>query len=136
MMNLTDLLSNIHWLPVTVITIVSFALGAAWHMPMFFGNVWKEENNAHQVKQQINAPLVFGGTAIVHFMAISGLSAVVSGHGGEYGFLAGLFISIVWAGPVMTGTYLFANRSLKILAIDFGMYLVLFSLGGMVLGIW
>jgi hypothetical protein len=36
----------------------------------------------------------------------------------------------------MAATYLFANRSLKLLAIDAGMYFVLFGISGLVLGIW
>jgi len=36
----------------------------------------------------------------------------------------------------MTATYLFANRSLKLLAIDAGMYIILFALSGLVMGIW
>jgi hypothetical protein len=72
----------------------------------------------------------------VHFVAISGLSAIVSGMGGLIGFSSGLLISLVWILPAMMGTYLFANRSLKLLAIDDGMYIVLFSFSGFILGIW
>jgi hypothetical protein len=36
----------------------------------------------------------------------------------------------------MTGTYLFANRSLKLLAIDAGMYIFLFTVAGLILGTW
>ena len=84
----------------------------------------------------INAQLIFGGTAVMHFLAILSLSAIISGHGGKYGILTGFLISIVWIVPAMSGTYLFANRSIKLLAIDSGMYIVIFSLSGLVLGIW
>ena len=45
-------------------------------------------------------------------------------------------ISIIWIVPAMSGTYLFANRSIILLAIDAGMYIVLFSVSGFILGIW
>jgi hypothetical protein len=135
-MNLSVLISTIHWIPVIVMTLFSFVLGFIWHSPFLFGKTWKKENNPENEKNKINAPLIFGGTAVMHFLTISGLSAVVSGLGGLIGLEIGLLISIVWILPVMSGTYLFANRSLKLLAIDAGMYIVLFSLSGFILGIW
>jgi len=134
-MNLTDLISNIHWVPVVVLTIFSFVIGFAWHRPFLFGKTWKQENFPDDMPK-INAPLIFGGTAVMHFLAILSLSAVISGHGGKYGILTGFLISIVWIVPAMSGTYLFASRSVKLLAIDSGMYIVLFSLSGFILGIW
>ncbi len=135
-MNLLHFVSNIHWIPVIVMTIFSFALGAFWHRPFLFGKIWARENNPNNIQVKINAPLIFGGTAIMHFIAIAALSALVSGQGGVKGVMSGLFISIIWIVPAMGGTYLFANRSLKLLAIDAGMYIILFSLTGFILGIW
>ena len=48
----------------------------------------------------------------------------------------GFLVSVVWILPAMTATYLFANRSLKLLAIDAGLYVVLFTLAGGIMGIW
>ena len=52
------------------------------------------------------------------------------------GLIIGLLISLVLIPPAMSGAYLFANRSLKLLAIDAGMYFVLFPVSGYILGIW
>jgi Protein of unknown function (DUF1761) len=134
-MNLLNLISNIHWLTVIILTVFSFLIGVIWHSPMFFGKAWKKENNPKNIPVKINAAIVFGGTAVMHFIAISGLSAIISGSGGINGLIDGLLISIVWIVPAMSGTYLFANRSIKLLAIDSGMYIVLFSLAGFILGI-
>lgn len=135
-MNLLSLISNIHWIPVIVLTIFSFALGAFWHSSLIFGKTWKKENNPNNIPVKINAPLIFGGTAVMHFLAVCGLSAVASGTGGATGLVDGLLISLIWILPAMAGTYLFANRSLRLLAIDAGMYIVLFSIAGYILGIW
>jgi hypothetical protein len=116
-------------------TIFSFIIGFAWHRPLLFGKTWSSENNPNNIKQKINAPLIFGGTAVMHFIALSALAAVVSKQGSLNGFLYGFFIAVLWIVPAMTGTYLFANRSLKLLAIDSGMYIVLFSISGLVFGI-
>ena len=135
-MELHSFISNIHWIPVVVMTILSFVLGFAWHQPFLFGKTWKQKNNPGSLPVKINAPLIFGGTAVVHFVAIAGLSAVVSGNGALPGAISGFLIAVVWIIPAMAGTYLFANRSVKLLIIDTGMYVVLFTLTGLVLGIW
>ena len=135
-MNVPELLSNIHWIPVISVTIFSFVLGALWHHKFLFGNPWKKENNPQNIPVKINAPLIFGGTALMHFMAIAALSAIISGKGGFEGMHTGLAISFFFILPAMTGTYLFANRSLKLLAIDAGMYILLFGAAGFILGIW
>lgn len=135
-MILRYLIGNIHWFQVLLITIFSFALGFVWHSPWLFGKFWKQENYPNNLPIKINAPLVFGGTAVVHFLALAGLSAVVSGQGAIDGAFLGLLIAIVWMVPVMAGTYLFAGRSIKLLLIDAGQYVVLFVLSGFVLGVW
>lgn len=135
-MFIVDLISVIHWLPVLVMTVFSFALGAFWHSPVLFGKPWKKENNYNTPKEELNMPLIFGGTAVFHFLALAGLSAIISGSGALNGLLMGLLVSIVWVFTALGGTYLFANRSVKLLLIDAGMYVVLFSLSGLVFGIW
>lgn len=135
-MNFNNLISNIHWIPVILVTILTFVIGFLWHQPFLFGKTWKRENNPNDVLQKINAPKIFGGTAVLHFIAIMSLSALVSGKGGVNGLLTGFLISFVWVLPAMGGTYLFANRSVRLLAIDSGMYILLFSLSGFILGLW
>ena len=135
-MNFSPLISNIHWVPVIVMTLFSFLLGALWHQPFLFGKLWQAENQLDNDKSTLNLPLIFGGTAIFHLLALAALSAVVAGQGGMNGFLSGLLIALLWIFPSMGATYLFANRSVKLLAIDAGMYVVLFSVAGWVMGIW
>lgn len=134
-MNLTAFIANIHWLPVAVTTILSFALGAAWHQKFLFGKIWSKENKP-TLERKMNIPLIFWGTALMHFIAFCGLSALVSNLGWINGTIVGLLVSLVWVLPSMTATYLFANRSLKLLLVDAGMYIVLFALAGGILGAW
>ena len=128
-------IENINWLAVIVLTVLSFVIGFLWHQPFMFGNTWKNENR-YDMEKKINAPLIFGVTALVHFVALTGLSALTSGIGAVLGIKIGLLISVLWILPAITGTYLFANRSLKLLAIDAGMYIVLFAFAGLIFGIW
>lgn len=133
-MNLNDLISNIQWLSVFLLTIVSFFLGFIWHRPFLFGKIWTKENFGENLPK-FNAPMIFGLTAVIHFLAIAGLSALISHTGGFNGLISGLLIALVWVFPAMGGTYLFENRSLKLLLIDAGMYVFLFGLSGLILGI-
>ena len=135
-MNFTSLIPNIHWIPVIIMTILSFPIGFAWHQKFLLGETWKEENKLTLGKKKMNIPLIFGGTAVMHLLALAGLSSVVSNAGWQNGLHAGVLIWFVWVLPPMAATYLFANRSMKLLAIDAGMYMVLFGISGLVLGIW
>lgn len=79
-MNVSILFSNIHWLPVAVVTVFSVVIRFAWHQKFLFGTTWTEENKPTLEKKMI-IPLVFGGTAVMHFIAFAGLGAVVSNMG-------------------------------------------------------
>lgn len=134
-MGLSWAFKNINWLAVIVMTAVSFLIGFAWHRAFLFGKTWQKENK-YDKDAKINLPLVFGGTAVFNFIALAALSAVTSGMGTGKGLFTGFLFSVVWILPAFGGTYLFANRSLKLLAIDAGMYILLFSLSGLVFGVW
>lgn len=135
-MNLSLLWSGIHWIPTLVMTLLSFAIGALWHSRILFGESWKKLTGYPENPGKINLPLIFGGTAFLHALAMAALSGLISGSGPVNGMLTGMMIAAAWILPAMGGTYLFANRSLKLLAIDAGMYLVLFGLAGAVLASW
>ncbi len=129
-------LGDIHWLPVLVMTIFSFILGAVWHSKFLFGNTWTKENYGEENPKKGNMPLMFGGTAIMHLLLIATLSALVSDSGPLKGLLTGFIVFLFWVFPALAGTYLFAGRSMKLLSVDAGMYMVLFTLSGLVLAIW
>lgn len=62
----------------------------------------------------------------MHFIALAGLSGVVSGTTAG----VGLFIALFWILASIAGTHLFANRSLKLIAIDSSNYILLFTFSG------
>lgn len=135
-MDIQILLNSIHWLPVIVLTVFSFLLGNLWHSPLMFGKIWKADNHYDVPKDQLNLPLLFGGTAVLHFMALAALNAVCVERGAWGGFLIGFLVSIVWVFTAMGATYLFANRPVRLLLIDAGMYVTLFAVAGLIFGIW
>jgi hypothetical protein len=80
-MNFAQLLSNIHWIPVIVVSAVSIILSAAWHIPAFLKLLWQEGINPTSAEPPVNIPLVLGVAAILYFINIAGLGAVVAGQG-------------------------------------------------------
>jgi hypothetical protein len=129
-------LANVHWLPVIVTTVLSFALGAFWHTPFMFGKTWTRENYPKEAAKKMNVPLMFAGTAAAHLLALTGLGATVGGQGAGVGLGVGLLVALALVLPALAGTYLFASRSLRLLAIDAGMYVALFAMAGPILAAW
>jgi len=134
LMVIQTILSTVHWLPVIGVTLLSFLIAAIWYLPFLFGRVRSREINPDGAGRRINKPIVFGLSVILLLVAFTNLSLVVSGTGPFSGLLTSLQISIVWITTAIATTYLFAGRSWRLIAIDSGLYVVLFSLGGLVLG--
>lgn len=131
-----NFLSDINWLSVVLLTVLSFILGGLWHSPVMFGKAWSKELNRNK-DAKINAPLIFGLSAVAHFIALVLFAAFV-GHDISLadGIVKGLIVSIGWISAGMGVTYLFASRSLKLFLIDAGFYVVFFVLAGIVFSLW
>lgn len=129
-------LTQINWLSVVVVTIISFPLGSLWHSKLLFGKPWKEDVHFDPGKK-INFAGLFGLSAIMHFIAVAGLDLII-GPGSSWleGLHTGFIVSILWAFTSMTVTHLFAGRTTRLILIDGGFYLVFFSLAGLILGAW
>ena len=135
-MNIADRLSEINWLAVVSVTILSFILGMLWHSKLLFGKAWKEDTGFDPSKK-INFTLTFGLSAIFNFTAMLGLAAFIGAHTTcMHGLYKGFIVSIIWVSTSIGATYLFANRPLRLLLIDAGYYVVLFSIAGMLLAVW
>lgn len=129
--------SEINWLSVVVVTLLTFPLGALWHSKLLFANAWLKDNNLTVEKARaVNPLLVFGGTALFHFAAVLMLDILIgSSATWLQGVLTGAVVS-VFAITAIVGTYLFTKRTLRIILIDAGYYLVVFTLSAFVLSIW
>jgi hypothetical protein len=135
-MIISDILLEVNWLCVIVVTIFSFLLGAIWHSPVLFGKSWAEEIKRDK-NQKVNAPLIFGVSAIANFIATLALAVIIGANSTALnGFVYGLVISLVWVSTSIGVTYLFASRSLKLFLIDAGYYIVFFSIAGLIIGAW
>jgi len=130
--------NEINWLSVIVVTVLSFPLGALWHTQKLFGKAWMEDNQLTKEKaRSANPAKIFGGTALLHFIAVTGLDGIIGASSDALsGLHAGLFVSVFFVLTAIGGTYLFASRSFRILLIDAGYYILFFGLSGLILGAW
>ena len=130
-------LSQINWLAVIAVLVLSFALGALWHS-VLFKKAWTEDSGTIYGKDNHGNPaLIFGLTAVLHLIAIVGLAILTGKNSTAFdGFLNGLLISIVFISTSIGVTYIFVGRSFRLFLIDAGYYVVFLSLAGLILGAW
>ena len=137
-MNYCTQLTEINWLAVASVTIVSFPLGALWHSKKLFGKAWAEDSKA-QVDKTDKAVMIrlFSLSILFHFIAIVGLAVAIGKNATLVsGLLTGFSISFAFIFTTIGVTYLFVGRPLRLMLIDASFYIVLFSLGGLILGAW
>jgi hypothetical protein len=135
-MCITITLSSINWLSVIVVTILSFPLGALWHSKLLFGEAWKKDV-AFDTTRKVNILKLFGLSALLHFVAVAGLDLVIGSNSCMmHGLTIGLVISVFWVSTGIAVSYLFAGRTIRLILIDAGYYIVFLSLAGLILGAW
>lgn len=136
-MELINNISNVNWLSVIVVTLLSFALGSFWHSGIMFGKAWQEDNKIKIDKSKINPAKIFGLTALGHFVAMVLLDIFIGGHCTAIdGLIKGLLISVIWISSSIGATYVFAMKPLRLFLIDAGFYVVFYSLAGIILAMW
>ena len=136
-MAIISYISQVNWIPVIISTILSFVLGALWHQPFLFGKAWAMEISSTHEKSKSHYGMVFGLSAILHFIAAASLSALIGRQSNAIdGLLTGLIVSIVFVSTTIGVTYIFAARSFKLFLIDAGFYIVFFSIAGLIIGLW
>ena len=137
-MNLAHLLAGINWLAVVVATVIAFAVGATWYSKTMFGRAWMEEVGlTEESAKSANMPLMFGGTFVLQFLAMTALDAILgSDSTWRNGLELGLLIGVFWVATAYGITYLFEQRTMRLFMINAGYYVVLFAVVGTLLGYW
>ncbi len=135
-MNIVINFSDVNWISVTIVTIISFVLGALWHSKLLFGKAWKEDVGPDFDEKKIKFVPLFGLTAIFHFIAFTALDLFIGKDAMiSDGLIKGAFVGIAWIGAGIEVTYLFAQRPVRLMLIDAGFYIVLFSIAGIILAL-
>lgn len=127
------ILSTVHWLPVVAVTLFSLFVGAIWNLSSLFGRIRASEQEPGAGRRR-NRVIVSVVSSVLLLITFINLSLVVSGTGAIAGLLTSLQISIVWVATAIGVLYLFSGRSWRLIAIDAGLCIILYSLGGLALG--
>ena len=137
-MKIIQLLSEVNWLSVVVVTIISFPLGMLWHSQKVFGKAWTEDGKPKFTGwRKSNYIRLFSLTAVFHFIAITGLDVLIGPNATALtGLVIGFFVSLLWVSVGIAVTHMFVGRTFRLIAIDAGFYVVYFSIAGLILGAW
>lgn len=137
-MNITIQFSEINWLAVIAVTILSFVMGSLWHSKLLFGKAWTEDAKPVFDKTNKNSMIkLFGLSALYHLIAITALDLFIGLQSTMLiGLMKGFIISVVWISTSIGVTYLFAGRTFRLFLIDAGFYIVFYSIAGLILGAW
>lgn len=127
---------NIAWLAVVVAAASAFVLGWLWYGPLF-GTAWQAETGMTEEKMQTgNMPVIFGGSFVLNVIAAACLAALI---GPRPTMMQAVSVSlVVGLGLVATAygnTYLFAQKSTRLMAIDGGYMAMRILLMGVVIAL-
>lgn len=117
-----DLFFTIHWVPVIVVSLISLVITYGW--------------SRFPSDRAKFAPATALITFLLQLLAFANLSLVVAEQGWIQGIVTGFAISFVWVLPALLTANLNGARSWRILLRDGSLYGLLYSTGGLVLGIW
>ena len=124
---------EIKWTAVMVATATAFVLGGLWYGPLFSKPWMREMGVGLDFKPRYPRSILFGvaiGASFICALVFAAFIGPAPSPGLAIG--AGLAVGLGWVAPCMVTTYLFANRSITLLAIDAGYPVVQFALYGLV----
>jgi hypothetical protein len=129
---------HINFLAVIAAAIAAFAAGAVWYSPLLFVKPWRKELGIDpDAKADFKAMAPQLVITLVLSVVQAGVFAMFLGKvtpmmGAAYGFLAGL----CWVAAAIAIIYLYEQRSFRLLLINGGFNVVVFTLYGLILGLW
>jgi hypothetical protein len=132
-----NLLSQVNWWAVLVVTVLSFPLGTLWHSK-FFRKAWFEDAKPDIDKSRKSGfVFLFAFTALSHFVLITLLDIFI---GVDANWLSGLYksimISVVFVSLPMAVTHAFVGRTIRLILIDTAFYIFYMAIAGIILGVW
>ena len=116
----------------------AFVLGGLWYSPFLFGKAWQAEAGVTDEMLKNGKPAVIFGGAFVLTLIASFVFALFLGPKPAVGFAvgAGAAAGVCWVAAAFGINYLFERRSLKLFLINGGYNALLFTVIGLILGLW
>ncbi|ESQ88212.1 hypothetical protein ABAC460_16250 [Asticcacaulis sp. AC460] len=129
---------EINWLATVAAAIAAFGLGGVWYSPLLFGKAWQREAGvSDEAMKNGNMGVIFGGAFALTLLA-SVVFAFFLGPKPALPFAvgAGAAAGIAWVAAAFGINYLFERKSLTLFAINGGYNALLFTVIGLILGLW
>jgi hypothetical protein len=129
---------EISWIAVIVAALAGFMVGGVWYGPLFL-KIWQKEAGITEADIQARHPArVFGGAFILNLFSAFFLGHVLATYGNPTAGISVMIaggIALAFIVPAFGVNYLFAGKSMTLLAVDGGYWLVIYSLMGLVFGL-
>lgn len=127
----------INWWAVLAAAVSAFLLGGLWYSPALFGKMWMRESSVKEEDLKKGTGRVFGLSFLLALVAAT-VFAMFLGPRPALGFAlgAGAAAGLCWVGAAFGMNDLFERRSFRLWAINAGYYTVMFTLFGLLLGLW
>jgi hypothetical protein len=137
-MNSLANLNEINYLAVIVAAIVAFGLGAVWYAPPVLGKKWMQlTGRSPENATGENTALAMGLAFLATLIGVFALALFIgkdagAGNGALAGLVAGLGIATM--SVVING--IFEAKSWLLMAINGGYQTLLFTVAGLIVGLW
>ncbi len=131
-----DLFFTIHWVPVIVVSLISLVITYGWSCFAAASSTVPGSETDGLPGRATFGPLSALSTFLLQLLAFANLSLVVAEQGWIQGIVTGFAISIVWVLPALVTANFNGVRSWRVLLRDGGLYVLLYTIGGLTLGIW
>ena len=130
-------MTDINWFAAGAAALSAFVLGGLWYGPLF-KNAWCREAGMDPNAPPKGHPAKTFGVAIALALIAAIAFAAYLGPDPELvsAIRAGAIIGALYVATSFGINYAFAQRSLKLWAIDAGYHTLQFSLYGLILGLW
>ncbi len=140
---MTHAILSLNYVAVLAVTVAGFLLGWLWYSPVLFVKAWMAEMKFTEEHMQEAAKAgmakYFAKALLFTLLGTFGLAVLIKANG-SLGWLKGAemggFVGLVVVGPRMLNSSVWENRSLRLLAINIGHEVALFTLQGAILGVW
>jgi hypothetical protein len=129
---------DVNWLAVLIAAIATFMLGGLWYGPLF-GHIWRAaEGQAEPMPQRAKHPAFVYGSSFVLMLIAAAILAIALEPDPTVprSVCTGFVIGAGWVATSFGVNYLFADRRFALLAVDAGYNILLFSVMGLIIGLF
>jgi hypothetical protein len=139
---MTHAILSLNYVAVLAAAVAGFLLGWLWYS-VLFGKIWMAEMNITPEKMKAAAEKgmakFFLKGFVLTFLGTFGLAALLAANrtmGWQKGALFGGFVGVCVVGARMLNSGVWEQRSLRLLAINVGHEVALFTMQGAIFGVW